>query len=147
MMIYGMRHVENTTQIGLRKPTSCLSTEPQMDSLQITISQEPLWHQVVKYDIHDRKWGFCLIQVKLSAAAAHFVPITRLININQSFVTCYLEQEWMQETWRMEKEGRRQERPERRPTETCHKGHSYYPNMQFQAENVEFCFCGSAANQ
>lgn len=111
-MIYGMRHVENTTQ------TSCLWTGLQMDSLQITISQEPLWHQVVKYDIHDRKWRFCLIQVKLSAAAAHFVPITRLININQSFVTCYFEPEWMQETWHMEKEGRRQERSERRPTES-----------------------------
>lgn len=133
-----MRHVENTTQIGLRKPTSCLWTEPQMDSLQITISREPLWHQVVKYDIHDRKWGFCFIQVKLSAAAAaaHFVPIIRLININQRCVTCYFEPEWMQETWCMEKEGRRQEKSERRPTETCHKGHSYYPNMQFQAENV-----------
>lgn len=84
-MIYGMKHVENTTQIGLRKPTSCLWTGLHMDSLQITINQEPLWHQVVKCDIHDRKWRFSLLQVKL--AAAHFVPRTRLININQ---LCYL---------------------------------------------------------
>lgn len=27
------------------------------------------------------------------------------------------------------------------------QGYSYYPNMQFQAEDIEFRFCGSDANQ
>lgn len=68
-------------------------------------------------------------------------------NFNHTSVTCCFKSE-EKKTRQMEEQGRRLERTEKRQTEKCHHpGHSHSPNMQFQAKNVEFRFCGSAANR